>query len=156
MEATIEVVEPTCETAGYSVVTCADCGYQYKFDEVPALGHDEFTDKAVAATCTETGLTEGKRCARCGKVLVEQTVVAALGHDEVVLEATDPTIFGEGLTEGKKCARCGATLVEQETVAALGIFAAWWFWLIIILLIVAIIVIVAVVVSKKKKEAKTA
>ena len=37
-------------------------------------------DKAVAPTCTETGLTEGKHCDRCGAVLTAQKMVEALGH----------------------------------------------------------------------------
>ena len=37
----------------------------------------------MAPTCTETGLTEGKKCSVCGETLVAQEVVAALGHDYV-------------------------------------------------------------------------
>ena len=37
-------------------------------------------DAAVSATCTATGLTEGKHCSVCSEVLVAQTVVDALGH----------------------------------------------------------------------------
>ena len=35
----------------------------------------------VDPTCTETGLTEGKHCSVCNKVLVAQETIAALGHD---------------------------------------------------------------------------
>ncbi len=44
-------------------------------------GHTEETIPAVAATCTATGLTAGKKCSVCGTVLTEQTMVDALGHD---------------------------------------------------------------------------
>ena len=35
----------------------------------------------MKATCTETGLSEGKHCSECNKVLVAQTVINALGHN---------------------------------------------------------------------------
>ena len=38
---------------------------------------------AVPATCTETGLTEGSKCADCGEVLNPQTEIPALGHNYV-------------------------------------------------------------------------
>ena len=46
----------------------------------PALGHTAVIDKAVAPTCTEPGLTEGKHCSVCSTVLVAQKPVAAAGH----------------------------------------------------------------------------
>ena len=85
-----------------------------------ALGHEEVIDKAVAATCTTTGLSEGKHCSRCNKVLVKQEVVKALGHAEVIDKAAAATCTKTGLTEGKHCSRCNKVLVKQEAVKALG------------------------------------
>ena len=42
--------------------------------------HTEAILSAVASTCTETGLTEGKYCSTCGKVLVEQIIVPMIDH----------------------------------------------------------------------------
>lgn len=64
--------------------------------------HVAVVDKAVAATCTETGLTEGSHCSVCGKVFVSQETVDALGHE-----------FSEWVKAGNRekavCERCGRT-----------------------------------------------
>lgn len=100
----------------YSSIT-ADAEFTARYTAIP---HTEVVDKAVEPTCTETGLTEGKRCSVCGEVLVEQEVVKAKGHTEVVDKAVEPTCTETGLTEGKHCSVCGEVLVEQEVVKAKG------------------------------------
>ena len=113
------VTAPTCTEQGYTTYTCA-CGYSYVDDYVDALGHSEEILPGKDATCTETGLTEGKKCSVCGETLVEQEVIAALGHSEEILPGKDATCTETGLTEGKKCSVCGETLVAQEVIAVLG------------------------------------
>ena len=99
------VTAPTCTEQGFTTYTCS-CGDSYVSDEVPALGHTEETIPAVAATCIETGLTEGKKCSVCGEVLVAQEVEPALGHD----------------WKGTSCQRCNATRENPFTDVADGSF----------------------------------
>ncbi|MBQ7098682.1 MAG: discoidin domain-containing protein, partial [Oscillospiraceae bacterium] len=73
--------EPTCTEKGVETRTCA-CG-ESETREVDALGHTEVTVPGKDATCTETGLTEGKKCSVCDEVIVAQEVIPALGHDYV-------------------------------------------------------------------------
>ena len=111
--------QPTCSTEGVTTYTCTDCGAS-KTEAVAMTGHTEVIDEAVAPTCTENGLTEGKHCATCGKVIVAQTTVDALGHTEVIDEAVAPTCTETGLTEGSHCETCGEVLVARGILDALG------------------------------------
>ncbi len=69
----IEVIEPTCTERGYTAYIC-HCGADYK-NYIPAKGHTEVIDKAVVATTTSTGLTEGSHCSVCGIILIEQIII---------------------------------------------------------------------------------
>ena len=132
----IAKVDATCEGAGKNAYyKCADCGKL--FDEnktetteealvIAAKGHDEEVIAGKDATCTEPGLTEGKKCKVCGTVTVAQTEIPAKGHDEEVIAGKDATCTEPGLTEGKKCKVCGVILAEQTEIAATGhTFGEW-------------------------------
>ena len=117
-------IAPNCTAEGsYELVVCCDvCGAELSRETVtvPALGHNEEVIPSVEATCTETGLTEGKKCSVCGEVLVEQEVIPANGHAEEVVPGKSATCTETGLTEGKKCTVCSEILDEQEVVPATG------------------------------------
>ena len=111
--------QSTCTATGVKTYTCTDCGAS-KTEAVAMTGHTEVIDEAVAPTCTENGLTEGKHCATCGKVIVAQTTVDALGHTEVIDEAVAPTCTETGLTQGSHCETCGEVIVARGILDALG------------------------------------
>lgn len=75
---------------------------------------------SVEATCTDTGLTEGKKCADCGKVITAQTVVPAKGHTEVTIKSKEATCSETGLSDGKKCSVCETVTVKQTEIPAKG------------------------------------
>lgn len=70
---------PTCTVEGEEKRTCSRCD-AIETQKVAAKGHVEAIDNAAAATCTETGKTDGKHCSVCHAVLVAQTELPALGH----------------------------------------------------------------------------
>ena len=115
-------VAATCTAAGSydEVVYCSVCGEELSREtkSVAKIAHTEGIIPAVAATCTETGLTEGKRCSVCGEILVAQEKIPALGHDYGEWTVTtDPTCTKAG-EETRYCSRCDTT--ETREVDALG------------------------------------
>ena len=87
---------------------------------IPAGEHTPVTIPGKEATCTETGLTEGKKCAVCNEILLPQEVIPASGHSEVEDAAKPATCTETGLTAGKHCDKCNEILVAQEVIPALG------------------------------------
>lgn len=116
----IEVVEvfreATCTQTGCKKTTCGQkgCGL-YKLEEIPVLDHNVVTLEAVPATCTATGLTEGKQCSACNEILLAQTVTPITDHEFTVTVPGKPVSCTEdGYTEHKKCAHCDATQGKEE------------------------------------------
>ena len=76
--------DPTCTVPGVKTFTAVFSnevfGTKTQTQEIPANGHTEVVDEAVAPTCEETGLTEGSHCSVCTETIVAQEVVKATGH----------------------------------------------------------------------------
>lgn len=113
------VVAAGCETDGYTLVECMECHDSFKEDHVVAKGHTIVTDKAVAATCTTAGKTEGTHCSVCGKVIKAQTEIKAKGHvagDWITDKAAAVGVKGR---KHRSCTVCGA-VVETADIPALS------------------------------------
>ena len=109
----------SCTATGEETRTCDRCAATEK-RELAKTGHREVVDPAVEATCTATGLTEGKHCSVCHAVIVAQEVVPMKEHTVVTVPGKAATCTEAGLTDGEKCSVCGKELKAQETIKALG------------------------------------
>ena len=104
--------EASCTKDGEKVRICTVCK-KTETETIPAAGHTEVIDKAVAATCTKTGLTEGKHCSVCNAVIKAQEVVPAKGH-KYVDTVVKPTYTAKGYTL-HKCSVCGESYKDTYT-----------------------------------------
>ena len=109
---------PTCTEKGSHKKVC-ECGKEIT-EDMPATGHTEVPDAAVAPTCTEPGKTEGSHCSVCGEVLTAQQTVNALGHDMGEFEQTTaPTCTAKGVKTAT-CKRKGCNHTETQDIPAKG------------------------------------
>ncbi len=98
----------TCDTS------CNICA------EEREITHTEEIIAGKDATCTEAGLTEGKKCSVCGDILLSQTRIPSPGHSEVIDAGKPATCTENGLTEGKHCSVCNDIIVAQKEIIAQG------------------------------------
>ncbi|MDO4381108.1 MAG: leucine-rich repeat protein [Clostridia bacterium] len=107
-------VPATCKAEGSydSVVYCSVCKTELSRKNVKTdkLAHTEEILPAVPATCTETGLTEGKKCSVCGEILVSQNEVQMTAHTFGEWKITTPATCKN---EGEKTRTC--TVCEKVT-----------------------------------------
>ena len=89
----------TCTEPGTKERKCSRCD-EAETDTIPATGHTEVEDAAVAATCTTAGKTAGSHCAVCNAVIKAQEEIPAAGHS-----------WSEWISDGKQekstCSVCG-------------------------------------------------
>ena len=111
-----ETVSPTtCTAFGLEKRVC-ECGL-VEYNVENAFVHTPVTDKAIDATCTNPGKTEGSHCDDCGAVIVAQTETSKLSHSFSEWETVSaPTCTSIGLK--KRACECGQA--EYDTINALS------------------------------------
>ena len=96
-----------------------DCVYVHKNTCKPEA------DKAVAATCTKSGLTEGSHCEYCKKVLTEQKEIPATGHQYIPSQESYPnpmaTLSKDGrLVSPQVCENCDDEYEMTAVIPKIG------------------------------------
>lgn len=74
---TDKVVEPGCESYGYTIHSCTGCDYVWVDSFAAPTGHNEAVVGYVAPTCTTDGYTGDKVCEKCGHEFELGTVIPA-------------------------------------------------------------------------------
>jgi len=80
----------------------------YRYLNSGLAAHTEVIDKAVAATCTASGKTQGKHCSVCNVVITAQQTVPATGHSYTYKSTKAPTTSATGTLTGT-CSKCSGT-----------------------------------------------
>ena len=87
------VTPATCTEMGVKAFVCT-CGHTLETAAIATVPHTEEDIPGRAATCTESGLTDGKKCSACTTVTLAQTVIPPAGHS-----FEEGTCLGCGISE---------------------------------------------------------
>ncbi|MCM1544831.1 MAG: hypothetical protein NC110_05965, partial [Ruminococcus sp.] len=104
------IKESTCTETGIEERICQRCK-KTEQREVAMAAHTVVVDTAIAATCTQNGLTEGSHCGVCDTVIAAQEITAPLGH-RYITEVEEATCTENG-EEKKICERCSDTIIVE-------------------------------------------
>ena len=112
--------EPSCSAHGSKHTECTLCGEILETVSIDALAHTEVIIDGKAATCTEAGITSGKKCSVCDETILTQTTIPALEHVESAW-ITDyaATTESEG-QKHKECTRC-QTILATEAIPTISV-----------------------------------
>ncbi len=118
----VQTEAPTCSKVGVMTFTCTICDAT-KNEDIGKIGHTEETVEGHAATCTESGLTDGKKCSVCKEVLLAQEEIPALKH-----AYTTTYVWSDDNSTCTATATCqndaSHTITETATVATVVINAS--------------------------------
>ena len=110
---TEKVVLPTCESDGYTIFTCNNCGDIYTGNVTTKLGHDYQLKDHKDATCTEAGYDYYE----CSRDALHNYTEAIPATDHMYgKEVVEPTCTEPGYTK-YTCAYCGDSYTTDEKPA---------------------------------------
>ena len=110
----VDVKKVTCETDGYYLLKCNECGHTVKEITDKAPGHDWAYVTGQEADCTEDGFKR-YMCGNCGETRME--TVPATGHkwkDSHVLEEATCTKAGSMRTVCEVCGLSGTRKIDKS------------------------------------------
>ena len=112
-----EVTKPaTCTEKGIAEEKCSACNKAVKTQDIEKIAHTEEIVAGKSATCTEAGLTQGKKCSVCKAELVKQESIEALGHKSDWVIDTEATASKAG-KKHLECFICKSSLETAEIPA---------------------------------------
>ena len=121
----------TCSKV-HTLVQANGAGVNLTFQSLPgdSTEHTIVVQPAVEATCTSTGLTEGKHCSKCQYVFTVRQKTPKKAHSIVPVSEKQATCEEVGNREYWKCSSCGelfanaegtvTTTLDKVSVPALG------------------------------------
>ena len=106
----------TCTQVGTKSRKCTVCG-KTETQTIAKTGHKSVTDKAIPATCTTDGKTEGSHCSVCNTVIKVQTVINATGHKSSGWIVDKAASIGVKGSKHRECTICKKVLETAEIPA---------------------------------------
>ena len=109
----------SCSEVGSKHKECVSCKENLETAVIATTAHTEEIVAGKAATCSEKGLTAGKKCSVCKAVILEQQEIAALEHNEsdwIIDKVAEIDVNG---SKHKECIRCGTT-TQTEAIPAIS------------------------------------
>ena len=105
----------TCSKV-HTLVQANGAGVKLTFQSLPgdSTKHTIVVQPAVEATCTSTGLTEGKHCSKCQYVFTVQQKTQKKSHSIVPVSEKQATCEEVGNREYWKCSSCGELFADAE------------------------------------------
>ena len=100
----------------HTLVQANGDGVNLTFQPLPgdSTEHTIVVQPAVEATCTSTGLTEGKHCSKCQYVFTVQQKTQKKAHSIVPVSEKQATCEEVGNREYWKCSSCGGLFADAE------------------------------------------